>query len=586
MPMPLERLRAHLSYVYGSATAEQILEKLTPRLEQFRERNPQLRAAVPAPSERVDQRDVILITYGDQIQEAGKAPLQTLDETMVELAGDFLTGMHILPFYPYTSDDGFSVVDYREVNPEWGTWRDIQRLSEHFRLMFDAVINHISASSPWFQAFCRGEAPYTDYFIVVDPATDLTQVVRPRALPLLTPVETNRGVQHVWTTFSADQIDLNFAWPDLLIDVLVALLLYVEQGAQLIRLDAIGFMWKEIGTSCIHLPQAHALIQAMRALMDEVAPGVLLVTETNVPHAENVSYFGDGSNEAQMVYNFTLPPLTLHAFQTGDATHLTAWAAGLRSPSAQTTFFNFMASHDGIGLRPLEGILAREEVDAMVERVLQHGGLVSYKANPDGSKSPYELNIVYFDALNDPTLVEPVALQVNRFMASQAILLSLAGVPGIYVHSLFGSRNWHEGVAQTGHNRTINRRKFERRALKAALDDPQSIPHQVFQRYRTLIQARTGERAFHPNGAQQVLALNPACFCFVRTAPDGSSRVLCLHNVSGEHQTLQLSLAEAGFAPGASLHELITGRPVRAGGDQLTLSLQPYEVAWLRGEPA
>lgn len=581
MHSPVERLRASLASVYGSATAEQIIQELLPRIEEVSAlRSPQPLspgALRPLP----DEREVILITYGDQIQETGTAPLRTLHAVISERAGDVIDGVHILPFYPYTSDDGFSVVDYRQVNPMLGTWEDVRRLAGRYRVMFDAVINHISAASPWFQAFLRGEPPYADYFIAVDPAADLSAVVRPRTSPVLTPFDTAHGRKHVWTTFSDDQIDLNYASPALLVEILDMLLFYVEQGAQLIRLDAIGFMWKEIGTSCIHLPQAHALIQAMRAMLDLAAPDVLLVTETNVPHRENVSYFGDGANEAQMVYNFTLPPLALHAFHVQDATALSAWAATLAAPSAQTTFFNFMASHDGIGVRPLEGILPRAAIDALVERTLQHGGLVNYRTNPDGSRVPYELNIVYFDALNDPAADESIATQIDRFLASQAILLSLAGVPGIYVHSLFGSRNWRAGVAQTGQNRTINRRKFQRGDLEAALDDPETLPAQVFKHYRRLLAARINERAFHPNAAQQIVHLDPAIFSFVRTSPDGGSRVLCLHNVSARTVHLRLMPEEVGLEGAASMENLLDGATFACGA-MLELTVPAYGVFWLR----
>jgi len=577
MPTPVERLRAHLTAVYGSAQTAEILEQLRPHLEAF---------AAPSTGqahERVSERDVILITYGDQIQEPGKAPLQSLGDALDALTGDFLSGVHILPFYPYTSDDGFSVVDYKAVNPAWGDWADVRRLGGSFRLMFDAVINHISAESPWFQAFRRGEAPYTNYFITVPPETDLSAVVRPRTHPLLTPVETSSGVKYVWTTFSADQVDLNYASLELLLEIFDTLLFYVKQGAQLIRLDAIGFMWKEIGTSCLHLPQVHALIKAMRALLDQVAPDVLLVTETNVPHRENISYFGDGFDEAQMVYNFTLPPLTLHAFASQDATALADWAETLAAPSDQTTFFNFMASHDGIGLRPLEGILAPSEVAALAERTLRHGGFVNYRSNPDDSQTPYELNIVYFDALNDPAVGEPVERQVDRFMASQAILLSMAGVPGVYVHSLFGSRNWREGVALTGQNRTINRRKFQRAELEAELLDPASIRHQVFDRYRRLIVARTGEAAFHPRGAMQVVRLNPALFSYIRVSPDERTRVLCLHNVTDRELRATADLAALGFRGAGPLVDLVSGAEIVAVDATIELTLPPYGVQWLRG---
>ncbi len=411
----------------------------------------------------------ILITYGDQLHDADQPPLRTLAEFCDTHLRGVVDGIHLLPFYPYSSDDGFSVIDYKQVNPALGTWDDVARVGQHFHLMFDGVINHISAQSEWFKAFLRDDPKYRDYFIVVEGDPDLSQVVRPRALPLLTEFTTPSGVKKVWTTFSADQIDLNYANPDVLLDIIDVLLFYVAHGAELIRLDAIAYLWKEIGTSCLHLPQTHRVIQLLRAILDEVAPHVALITETNVPHQDNLSYFGDGHNEAQLVYNFALPPLTLHTFHTGDASALTQWAASLTLPSDETTFFNFLASHDGIGLNPARGILRDDEITALVDRVVAHGGRVSYKSNPDGSTTPYELNINYFDALSDPNSSEPLALQIDRFVAAHAIMLALSGVPGIYFHSLFGSRGWPEGVTITGQNRTINRQKFDRAEVEREL---------------------------------------------------------------------------------------------------------------------
>lgn len=326
--------------------------------------------------------------------------------------------------------------------------------------MFDAVLNHISAQSAWFQAFLCDDPKYRDYFIVVEGEPDLSQVFRPRALPLLTHFQTSSGEKAVWTTFSADQVDLNYRNPEVLLDILDVLLFYVSNGAEFIRLDAIAYLWKEIGTSCIHLPQTHTIVKLIRAILAEVAPHVKLITETNVPHEENVSYFGNGKDEAHLVYNFALPPLVLHTFHTGSCEALSRWASALQPPSKEATFLNFLASHDGIGIGGARGILSDAEIAAMIEKVIAHGGLVSYRSNPDGSQSPYELNINYFDALSDPKADEPIEIQIDRFIAAHAILLTLAGLPGIYFHSMFGSRSWFEGVRQNGHKRAINRQKL------------------------------------------------------------------------------------------------------------------------------
>lgn len=585
-------LNAHLDAIYGQmegVDVGQVLQRLTALLDEFA--RGQRGAAEGREGRELDQSDVVLITYGDQIREPDQPPLQTLDELLTRYVGDFLTGVHILPFFPYTSDDGFSVVDYLEVDPALGTWVDVDQIAAHFRLMADLVVNHISASSLWFQGFLEGDPHYQDFFIVVDPATDLSMVVRPRTLPLLTPVETASGTRHVWTTFSADQIDLNFASPDVLLAMTRVLLEYVERGAQVIRLDAIAYLWKQVGTRSIHLPETHRVVQLWRTVFDAVAPTTLLITETNVPHAENLSYFGDGTNEAQMVYNFSLPPLTLHAFHTGDARPLQQWASGLSLPSPRTTFFNFLASHDGIGVRPAEGILSSSEIQKLVDLTHAHGGNVSYKNNPDGSASPYELNIVYFDALNDPASDEPLQSQVARFLAAHAILLSLAGVPALYVHSLFGSRGWPEGVEQTGHFRTTNRQKWDRAALEQELDEPGSRRQQVFTGLRKLIRVRAEQPAFHPQSQQQVLALHSSLFSLVRVAPDASSRVICLCNVSNEAQSVVANLNHIGIPPSASLQELLTDQRYTVGGDGLaSFEVPPYGVLWLRsgevGEPS
>lgn len=575
------RLHEHLAFLYGEEEAQQTLPRLWQRIAAFREERPQI--DVQTAAGRVSERDVILITYGDMVQEEGEPPLRTLARFLEAHVADVVNSVHLLPFYPYSSDDGFAVIDYKQVDPALGDWEDVERVGRRFRLMFDAVINHISAESEWFQAFLRDEAPYDDYFVVVEPDADLDRVFRPRALPLLTPVQTAAGEKLVWTTFSADQIDLNFANPDVLLEVVDTLLFYVAHGAEFIRLDAIAFMWKEPGTSCIHLPQTHRIIQLLRAVLDAVAPGVVLITETNVPHAENVSYFGDGRNEAQMVYNFSLPPLTLHAFHTGSAATLSRWASTLATPSAQTCFLNFLASHDGIGLTPARGILAEEEVAAMARRVEALGGHVSFRSDGAGSQSPYELNVNFLDALGDPEApAHDPETAARRFLASQAIMLALQGVPGVYFHSLFGSRNWRLGVQQTGRYRTINREKLRRERLKKELADRQSLRHLVLGGYRQLLQQRTAHSAFHPQGGQQILFLHEAVFTLARTSPDGRDALLCLHNVSGHPADVSVDLGQWEPYAGGRLRDLLTGGVYPPGpGARLDLSLPPYGVLWL-----
>jgi sucrose phosphorylase len=512
-------------------------------------------------------------------------PLRTLADFLDAELADCVSGVHILPCFPYSSDDGFSVIDYTRIDPALGDWADVARLGRRYRLMFDFVANHISQESTWFQAYRRGEAPYDSFFIETDPAVDLSQIVRPRALPLLTPVETSRGLRHVWTTFSADQIDLNYGNPDVLLAMTEVLLHYVAHGTEIIRLDAIAYLWKEIGTPSIHLPQTHAVVKLWRAALDAVAPNVLLITETNVPHADSISYFGrpqgdtGHTDEAQLVYNFALAPLMLHAFLSGDASMLSAWAATLQPPAAGASFFNFIASHDGIGVLPARGILSDADVQQLVERTLTHGGQVSMRSLPDGSRTPYELNITLYDFLNPPGRPDPDA-DAARFLASQAILLALAGVPGIYVHSLLGSRNCQTCLAETGRARSLNRQKFSLAGLLSLLDDPNGHQRQVFDGYRRLLRVRRGQPAFHPASGQQVLAGDPALFTLLRGA-GLDAPLVCSVNVSDRPATLCLAAADL---PYAAWRDLFSGEIYALTGGSLSLPMAPYQTRWL--EPA
>jgi sucrose phosphorylase len=531
----------------------------------------------------LSQHDAMLIAYADQVRGKNEAPLRTLTSFCNRRLRNLLSAVHLLPFFPWSSDDGFAVKDYHAIDPDSGGWGDVEALARDFDLMFDAVFNHMSAQSEWFADFLADKPERRDFFVTVEGDPDLSAVVRPRALPLLTEFQGASGPRKVWTTFSADQVDLNFANPGVLLAILDVMLFYVAKGARYLRLDAIAYLWKEPGTSCIHLPQTHAAIRLMRAVLDEVAPGVLLVTETNVPHKDNVSYFGDGTDEAQMVYNFALPPLVLHTLQTGDSSALTRWAADLTTPSDGVTFFNFLASHDGVGVNPVRGILKQHEINALVDRTRAHNGFVSMKNNPDGTQSPYEMNINYFDALNDPANGEPLALQVARFLCAQSILLSLRGVPGIYFHSLFGSRGDREAAVTSVIPRRINREKLSLERLESELDDPGSRRALVFGGFRSMLTARKGDDAFHPLAPQRVIDAGPGVFALLRETADGSHAVLCVHNVTNETREAACALPASYAAPSGCRDLLASGTACASiAGGRVTVTLSPCEARWLR----
>mgnify|MGYP001294770677 FL=1 len=569
-----ERLQEHLAFLYGTDRAPSLTAELRQRLQQL---------DLPRrPARPLGARDVILITYADQVQAPGRIPLEVLGTFLARHAAPHIRAVHILPFYPWTSDDGFAVVDYLAVDPRYGTWEHVHELGRSFDLMFDLVCNHTSSRCPWFEEFLRDNPRYRGYYITVEGNPDLSTVIRPRTTPLLTEFPSATGPRKVWTTFSADQVDLNYHNPAVLLTMLEVLLTYVRHGARFIRLDAVAFLWKEIGTSCLHLPQTHRIVQLMRTILDHTAPDTRLITETNVPHSENISYFGDGSNEAHLVYNFALPPLVLHSFRTGRTTELTDWAGQLRTPSPDTAFLNYLASHDGVGINPVRGILDDRDIQALVDHTLAAGGFVSEKALPDGSRAPYELNINYLDALSPPPAGESPDVATRKMATAHAVALSLAGVPAIYFHSLFGSRGDRDAALTTGIYRRVNRQKLPLACLEAELAESTSLRARVHHALRRWLTLRINCPLFAPAVPQTVLNEDPRLFVVERTDPATGRRALCVHNLSGERVSYRppRSSAPAGLV----WHDATGDRslPARDLGD--TLQLEPWASWW--GLPA
>jgi len=588
-PEQAERILGLLAVLYGWETAKRWWPELERVMRVYWAHKTDEMIADDAsfdPAERFSEKDVVLITYGDLLTGEKRRPLRVLADFVSIFMRGAINTVHILPFFPYSSDRGFSIVDFEEVDPQLGGWEDIEELGQRVRLMFDGVFNHVSSKSRWFQNFLNGDPEFEDVFTAFSTkdaisADHLRLILRPRASSLLTPFQTIGGPRFVWTTFSADQVDLNFRNPRVLLGIVQILLLYVRRGADIVRLDAVTYVWRELGTSCAHLEETHALVRLFRAILDVVAPQVALVTETNVPHADNVRYFGDGADEAQMVYNFALPPLVLHTFHTGSCARLAAWARELEHVSDTATYFNFLASHDGIGLLGAQGILSPEEIDALVARCYRHGGLVSFRSTGEGGRTPYELNITWYSALNHEEADEPQSLQVDRFMAARSIAFVLRGVPGIYLPSIFGAKNDTAAVLAGREARAINRKTIDEEALFALLGDRRSWVHQVAARFRRLVRRRTATPAFHPNAEQTVLSAGDHVFPVLRETRDGRQRVLALTNVTAREQAVTLGSDQLGGAAG-SWRDLISGRAHRSeAGGGLEVLLRPYGILWL-----
>ena len=522
------------------------------------------------------EQDALLITYGNSIVDGAHKPLDLLYDFLRTYLEGTLNSVHILPFFPYTSDDGFAVSDFRAVNPQLGDWPDIQRIAGQFNLMSDLVLNHVSSQGSWFNAYRQGQAPYDTFFFEASPDDDLSNVVRPRTTPLLQEVETTNGPRHVWCTFSHDQIDLDFRNPEVLLEFLRIIRLHVDNGVEIIRLDAVAFLWKEIGSPSIHLPQTHAVIQLMRVLCDYASEKIILLTETNVPKAENLSYFGAG-REAHAIYNFPLPPLILHAMMSGNAQYLHKWQRAMPPAPMGCAYLNFTASHDGIGMRPAEGLLPEDEKQQVIDTIKDLGGLVSMRTLPDGSESPYELNTTFYAAMSR-TFKGIDSHHHARFICSQTIVMSLEGIPAFYIHAMLATPNDHEQVEHRGMSRAINRHRWDYPTLRALLADRDSPQARVMADLSDRLRIRKKQAAFHPNATQFTVNLHdPRLFAVWRQSIDRAQSVFALHNVSDE--AVSVSAALLNLIEDEEWVDLLGDASFDAGADALTLA--PYQCMWI-----
>lgn len=571
-PTLLQRVSQQLATIYGDGSVSADSEQLAAELLAIMRLAPD--QAPPATyANHWDQRTALVITYADSILAAGEKPLHTLKHWMDQHAQGCLTGLHILPFYPFSSDDGFAVIDYLQVNEPLGDWEDVLDIGAKYDLMADLVINHCSGSSEWFRNFLRDEEPGRDYFVTASPQDDLSAVVRPRTSPLLREVDTVRGKRHVWCTFSHDQIDLNFRNVEVLKRMLEIVRHYLDHGVRIFRLDAVAFLWKEPGTPCLNLRETHEIVRLLRTLVEHARHDAVLITETNIPNQENLSYFGN-ANEAHCVYNFSLPPLLLNTLVTGDCAYLKQWMMSMPPAQLGTAYFNFVASHDGIGLRPAEGLLSDEELQTLITTMRSFGAHVSYRALEGGENKPYEINIALFDALQG-TVEGPDELGVPRFICAHAIMLGLEGIPGIYIHSLLGTRNDYERQQRTGHNRSINRHQWDSAELEACLADPASTHAQVFSTLRELLSLRQRQAAFHPNATQFTLHLGNQLFGYWRQSADRRQSIFCISNISAQPQ--QLNLTEINLIEYEHWTDLISGEDCNGAFMQLA----PYRTVWI-----
>jgi sucrose phosphorylase len=316
-------------------------------------------------------------------------------------------------------------------------------------------------------------------------------------------------------------------------------------------------------------------VRLLRTLIESAEEHAIIITETNIPNTQNLTYFGN-ANEAHGIYNFSLPPLLLNTLLTGNCLYLKRWLMSMPPAQDGTMYFNFIASHDGIGLRPAEGLLSETELDNLVQTVQNFGGKISWRTSDTGEQKAYEMNISLYDALQG-TVKGKDQWNFERFICAHAIMFALEGIPGIYIHSLLGTQNDYQKLANTHHNRSINRRRWHVTALEEALAD-KSLHHvNVLSTLKYLLNIRIKQPAFHPNATQFTLHLGLQLFGFWRQSKDRKQSVFCVSNVS--QQPIKLPLSELNLIITESWVELITNMKITELTQDITLA--PYQTVWI-----
>ena len=570
-----KQLIGHLEVIYQfDKNVDGIADKIISELELDEQKSFELKD-----KNKWSHDDVIFITYGDSIKSNNETPLKTLNRFLKNFLSDTVTGVHVLPFYPYSSDDGFSVIDYYKVNPELGTWDDINEISSSFDMMTDLVINHCSSESDWFKNYLNESNPGKNYFFEPPDDFDYSDVVRPRSCPLISEFKGKNKNFHVWTTFSKDQVDLNFRNPQVLIEVCKIIKFYADKGIKYFRLDAIAFIWKKSGGSCVHLNETHELVKVIRLILENLKSDAIIITETNVPNKENLSYFGNG-NETHLIYNFSLPPLLIYTYLSGDCTYLKTWMMSMPPAREGRSYFNFIASHDGVGLRPTEGLLNEKERKLMLKTLKKFGAIITSRRNVDKQESPYEANISLYDAFKGTFKSSNNKYQVNRMLSAHTILLALEGIPGIYCHSFFGTENDNDLVAKTGRSRSINRHSWNDNDLKELILNDKNPENYLFNELRRRIRIRRKQEAFHPNATQLTLHFGSSIFAFWRESINRKQCIFAINNISDKSQ--KISLLELNLIGTESWIDLLTDKKFTANDNYITL--EPYQSLWISNE--
>ena len=520
----------------------------------------------------VSEKTTMVICYGDSIYSKNKKHLKTFQAFFNKKLNKFIDTIHFLPFYPSSSDSGFAVKDHYKIDSKFGNWLNIKNFSSKAHIMADMVINHASARGLWFKNFLKEKKPGKDYFLLINSKFNASKVVRPRDHKLLKEINIFNKKEYLWRTFSDDQIDLNFKNPKVLLRFIKIMVNLIKNGVTIFRLDAIAYLWKESGTKCINLKQTHEIVKVLRIVSNSLNIKTIIVTETNLPEKENLSYFGN-NDESNWIYNFTLPPLLIYSLLFENGSYLNAWCKKLPQTKKGNSYLNFIASHDGIGMRPLEGIINNQSIKKLLLRLKKNGSKFSYRKVNNNKKKVYESNITVFDALKVSDKDKKGLYNFQRYIAAHAIMFSFEGVPAIYFNSLFGKSNDEARYVITGNNRDVNRFKWNELNILKKIKSNSSKEYYIFETLKYLLKIRKKQKAFHPNAYRTNINLGDNFFCIKRVSLDKKQTILCITNLTSKLQNAKINKKYNKFKN--LIDSNVKTKILNS------INLKPFETIWL-----
>lgn len=565
-----------LSFLYGKKEAPYIYKRLEKLIKKYSRKIKNENS-----KKYFDEKDVVLITYGDNIIKGRNHPLKTLSLFLNQNLKSLINTVHIIGLFLYSSDRGFSIIDYKKINPRLGDLKDLKCIKENFKIMVDFVCNHMSSKGQWFKKFSKGNAKYKDFFISFDEKPEkekMEKVFRPRTSSLFIYRKIANKRKWLWRTFHHDQIDLNYKNPEVLLNMIDVFLFYLENGAEFIRLDAIAYIWKELETSCFLTKESHVFVQLLRKILDVLSPSNDLVAEINTGFKENIKYLGNGKNEAQIIYNFPLPGLVLHAFYNKNSEKILNWLGTVKLPSKKTTLFNVLDCHDGISAVGLDDILNQKGIKNISKNVLKSGGVVGYKTHCQEKESPYEFNITWWNAINGNNKGSE-DLKIKKYIATRALSFSLKGIPTIYFLGLFGIENCIMCFKKSGKNRDLNRRNFSERQINYFLENNDKKENKVFKETCKLLKIRNKEKAFHPAAHQKILKIKKSIFSIIRISTDKKNKILVLINLTEKEKTIKLSQKKVSSK---NLLDIISRERFKNKNRIFEIKMHPFQARWLK----